>query len=72
MTLKFPIEKDPETGEECVPPEIFRILMEFGQHRQMCDECAAGWKLKTGRYCATGRTLWEDLLKEPGVELLPD
>jgi hypothetical protein len=68
IDIKIKIVKDPKTGEDCVPPEVLRILTEFGEHRKLCEECHEGWERKTGLYCATGRTLFEELLKQPEVE----
>ena len=69
--LQIKISKDPQTGEDCVPPEVMRLLTEFAQHRDLCEECHKGWYRKTGLYCETGRAIWEEILKQPEVEIIP-
>lgn len=68
--LKIKLDKDPDTGEERVPPECMRLLMEFAQHRDVCDECGPAWKKKTGIYCRTGQCLLDDLFSQPEVTIV--
>lgn len=66
--LKIKIIKDPETGEDCVPPNVMDLLRRLAAHRDICDECGPAWHNKTGAYCATGQEMLNDLLADPNVE----
>lgn len=70
--LKIPIVKDPKTGEDCVLPEAFDVLMRFGEHRQLCSQCEMCFTRKGGPtgMCPTGMALHEELLAIPGVEYI--
>jgi hypothetical protein len=68
--LKIKLDKDPETGEDRVPPECMRILLDFAGHRDTCDVCGPAWIKKHGKYCVTGESLMEELLSQPGVSFV--
>lgn len=69
-TLKIETVKDPVTGEFRVPKEVMRLLLDFARHRDLCDECGPAWRNKTGRYCATGQSLVDELLSQPEVKFI--
>lgn len=60
-------------GEKAIPPTVFKLLTEFGEHRKTCFGCNLAWELQDARsYCDEGRKFIDALLADPNVELLPD
>lgn len=70
VDLKIKTDKDPQTGENRVPPEVMRLLMEHAAHRQVCDECQLAFENKTGLYCKVGQILMDDIVNQPEVEVV--
>ena len=60
--LKIKLEKDPATGEQHVNPETFKLLIAFGEHKNICDDCGQGG------LCRTGEELVKEILARPDVE----
>lgn len=71
--LKIELEDREENGvtEKRVPADLMRTLLEFAEHRELCDQCFKGWHMKTGAYCQTGVVLFEEVTSHPSVTLEP-
>ena len=59
-------------GQARVDPETMKLLLNFAQHRNLCDDCNEACKAGTGKYCITGALIFQDLLKQPDVEYVPE
>lgn len=59
-------------GHQCIDPETLKLLVEFGEHRRVCEECERFFVGQGGRgYCATGTGLLNQLLERPDVSTTP-
>jgi hypothetical protein len=70
MALKIQVSE--ENGEKCIAPDTMKLLLEFKDHQNVCDECEAAVKSGTGNYCATGASLFHQLLDRPDVKWVPE
>ncbi|HUB68017.1 MAG TPA: hypothetical protein VL981_11085 [Candidatus Methylacidiphilales bacterium] len=71
-TVSLKIRMEEIDGEKRVNPETMKLLLEFGGHRDVCDECGAVWRDHRGNYCETGRSLLEQVLARPDVEIIKE
>lgn len=69
--LKIKIVTDPVTGEKHVPPDVMRLLTDFSEHRNLCEQCKRGYDDKTADYCVTGQIILNDLVQLPEVVFVP-
>jgi hypothetical protein len=57
-------------GVRVINPETMSLLMEFGGHRQVCDQCEKCFKDHIGVYCITGKMLLEQIMERPDVQII--
>lgn len=70
MALKIKTTKI--NGEDRIDPDVMDLLLRFGSHRELCDECGELCRTGKGRYCATGNSLLRELMESPTVEFVPE
>jgi hypothetical protein len=71
MAIKIRIVKDPETGEDCVPPKVMELLTSLASHRDICPQCEAAHSNEGGCFkdwCPIGQAFLEELSRQPEVE----
>jgi hypothetical protein len=70
-TVDLKIRLEDIDGEKRVNSETMALLMEFGGHRQVCDDCDKTFRDHVGNYCETGRSLLDQIMARPDVEVVP-
>lgn len=68
--IKVALTKDPVTGEQCVPPAVMDLLLRYGEHRQLCDQCRSANERGVVDFCETGHALLFELSQQPEVTKL--
>jgi hypothetical protein len=61
-----------EADQKHIVPKTLDLLLRFGQHRNICDECSDACKSGSGRYCKTGEILFLELMDRPDVQYIPE
>lgn len=68
-TVDLKIRMEDVNGEKRVNPETMARLLEFGEHRSLCEQCERCFDKKIGTYCATGLDLFQQIIDRPDVQV---